>query len=387
MTKYYLILLLSSLICMNGWTQASMEQEETGTKVNSSTAKSDSTFLDVLFATNEDCDLYINGQFNCALKKSTHKYIKLAPGTYAFTAKERFITEPYENKFIVKSGKANEVFIDLLYFIDQTNKKKSSSQQLTIVGSVNASKKAGADQPEEDNAPSKELLEMQVVQALSSNMVSINGGSFIMGNNQAPASDEVEHTVTIGPVLFGKYEVTQEQWGIIMGYNPSENKGCGSCPVENVTWEEVMKFIQKLNVLSNRRFRLPTEAEWEFVARTGEIELADGRETYIGKTAWYNGNANKKPHPIGLKQPNILGIYDLYGNVSEWCYDWYSAEYFKEENNQTDPDGPPAGIEKVFRGGSFAANSGDQLRPSLRNKAKPTTKSKSLGFRLVMDIQ
>ena len=389
MTKLFCILLLCGLTSTNGWTQTSNGQGPTNT-ANQETASS-TVSLDVLFATNEDCDLYINGQFKAAVTKNAHKYIKLSPGNYSYTAKSRSTASAFEEKFVVKEGKVNEVFIDLLYFIDLQQQANSNTvnKQLVTAGVSNSSKRSETSKQEGNVAASK-LSETQVVQILSSNMISISGGSFIMGNNKAPATDETEHTVTIGPVLFGKYEVTQEQWGAIMGYNPSENKGCLSCPVENVSWDEVMKFIKKLNTLSTRRFRLPTEAEWEFVARLGgkeEIEKAGGQEEYIKKSAWYFGNADKKTHPIGLKQSNVSGIYDLYGNVSEWCYDWYSPNYYKEENNQMDPDGPPSGKEKVYRGGSFEDYGGDRFRPSLRNKMKPTGNSKSVGFRLVMDIK
>lgn len=389
MIRFYFILLVSCSVITQGWAQASNEPDIYDSIKLS--FKQANTSLDVLFATNEDCDLYINGQFKSTVTKNAHKYIRLSPGTYTYTAKGRLNIGEFHENFVVKEGQLNEVFIDLLYFADLNNQRnaKVASPALTG-GQAGSNKRVVAGKPEENDATSEELSQMQVVQTLVSNMVSISGGSFIMGNNKASSEDETEHTVTIGSMLFGKYEVTQAQWGSIMGYNPSENKNCASCPVENVSWEEVMKFIRKLNTISNRRFRLPTEAEWEFVARIGgkeEIEAAGGPEEYIKKTAWYYGNADKKTHPVGLRQPNVSGIYDLYGNVSEWCYDWYSANYYKEENNMMDPDGPPLGKEKVFRGGSYEDYAGDKFRPSLRSKAKPTLKSKTLGFRLVMDIQ
>jgi formylglycine-generating enzyme required for sulfatase activity len=173
-----------------------------------------------------------------------------------------------------------------------------------------------------------------------------------------------------------------------MGNNPSANKGCSTCPVENVSWEEVMKFIKKLNVLGNEKFRLPTEAEWEYVAKYGgkeEIDKAGGPEEFIKASAWYFANSDKKTHPVGQKQANAAGIFDLFGNVSEWCSDWHSPDYFMSEP-QKNPEGPPLGKEKVVRGGSYNEYSGDRFRPSLRNKLNPTSKDKSVGFRLVMDV-
>lgn len=352
--------------------------------------------LDVLFATNEDCDLY-DGVLKGTVSKNAHQYLKLPPGSYVFKAKSKSTSDILDVHFVVKEGQANEVFIDLLYFIDEQNDirqrlKGQSKPASTTTQTVNreepkhlASNKPGKVEKVETNTVE---AGKRVAETLISNMVLLEGGSFVMGNNKASSEDEAEHTVTISPVQFNKYEVTQQQWQDIMGYNPSENKGCYSCPVENVSWEEVMKFIKKVNSIGGQKFRLPTEAEWEYVARSGgkeEIEKAGGVEEYIKKTTWYFGNSDKKTHPVGLKQPNVSGIYDLLGNVSEWCSDWYSPTYFKEEKTIKDPEGPPLGKEKVIRGGNYEDYTGDRFRPSLRGKMKPTDKSKVLGFRLVLD--
>ncbi|MBD0276835.1 MAG: TolC family protein [Bacteroidota bacterium] len=281
--------------------------------------------------------------------------------------------------------------IDMLYVVDENNRRREALKNMPKAGAQPQTpgvNKAEAANPEEKKTENIKEPERATIQALLSNMTLIKGGSYTMGNNKAPAPDESEHPVSVNSLLFGKYEVTQQQWESIMGYNPSLNKGCSTCPVENVSWEEVMKFIRKLNVLSNKKFRLPTEAEWEYVARMGgktEIDKAGGQEEYIKRTAWYYGNSDKKTHPVGQKQPNIAGIYDIMGNVSEWCADWYSADYYKEENNQKNPEGPPLGKEKVVRGGSYNEYSGDHFRPSLRNKLKPSNKSGGIGFRLVME--
>jgi formylglycine-generating enzyme required for sulfatase activity len=239
--------------------------------------------------------------------------------------------------------------------------------------------------PVSNELPFQEVTKINTIVA---NMVPIKGGSFVMGNNKASLRDEVEHPVTINKILFSKYEVTQSQWETIMGYNPSINRGCPTCPVENVSWEEVMKFIRKLNSVTGKRFRLPTEAEWEYVCKYGgqaEIETAGGREEYIKKTAWYFSNADKKTHPVGTMQPNAAGVFDMMGNVSEWCLDWYSESYYKEEYNQMNPEGPALGKEKVIRGGNYKDYVGDRFRPSFRNKRNPIEKSSELGFRLVLD--
>lgn len=340
------------------------------------------TLQNVLFATNEDCDLSIYGEFNGVVTKSEHLRLQLAPGLYTFKAASRSSADELEQNFTVRDTGLNEIFIDLLYVSNQNKQAEADKQK--VQRPVPPNKKTQIEQ--EPNIVISSEPEV-VLNNILENMVPINGGSFIMGNNQAPSEDEAEHTVTIKSVLFSRYEVTQGQWQVIMGNNPSINKGCNNCPVENVSWEEAMKFIKKVNVLSDKTFRLPTEAEWEYVARFGgkeEIEQAGGPEEFIKSTAWYFANSDKKTHPVGQLKPNAAGIYDLYGNVSEWCSDWYSPQYFKEEN-QKDPAGPPLGKEKVIRGGSYVEYSADRFRPSLRNKLKPLTKDKSIGFRMVLD--
>lgn len=334
--------------------------------------------IEVLFATNEDCDLFVDEEFKTVVSKNQYQYVKLSPGDHSYKAKSKSTASELKEAFKVSATQSNEIFIDLLYAIDENNLKAQNAL-------VNASDTGNLSEGSE----SSEQLKKATVAEILSSMVAIKGGNFIMGNNRSPLGDEIEHPVTVSPVMFSKYEVTQQQWQNVMGSNPSENKECSTCPVENISWEEAMKFIRKINVISNRRFRLPTEAEWEYVAKMGgksEIDSAGGQEEYIKKTAWYFANSDKKTHPVGEKQPNVLGIYDLYGNVSEWCSDWYASYYYKDDDSQKRPEGPPLGKEKIIRGGSFIEYMGDRFRPSLRNKLKPTTKTKDVGFRLVLDV-
>lgn len=347
-------------------------------------------FEDILIATNEDCLFLLNEQVKGVALKEAFLYLKLPPGTYRFTAKNQKTGDVLSDSFSVSRWKLNEVFIDMLYVMDLEKNKKERLKNTTAPLDKAPDKNKDRLQKETVKGSYTTLKEeeRQVVLSIMANMTAIPGGRFVMGNNRSPAVDEAEHQVVLNSFFMSKYEVTQEQWGRLMGYNPSLNRGCASCPVENVSWEEVMKFIRKINSLTNKRYRLPTEAEWEYVARLGgkeEIEKAGGIEEYIRNTAWSFVNSGHRTHPVGKKQPNAAGIYDLFGNVSEWCSDWYDAFFFKEDDTEINPEGPPLGKEKVIRGGNYKDYVGDRFRPSFRNKMNPKTRGSEVGFRLVMD--
>ena len=195
-------------------------------------------------------------------------------------------------------------------------------------------------------------------------------------NDEKPA-----HSVTLGDYYLGETEVTQAQWRAVMGNNPSGFKYCDECPVEDVSWNDVKDFISKLNSRSGGvRYRLPTEAEWEYAARGGG--LSKGYK-YAGsddqkEVAWYDDNSGSKTHPVKGKKANELGIYDMSGNVYEWCSDWkdnYSSE------SQTSPTGPNTGDYRVHRGGGWFL-SARGCRVSARHSFEPDYRVSFLGFRL-----
>ncbi|RLD58109.1 MAG: sulfatase-modifying factor protein, partial [Bacteroidetes bacterium] len=161
-------------------------------------------------------------------------------------------------------------------------------------------------------------------------MVFVKGGTFQMGSNNGGTDEKPVHRVSLDDFYIGKYEVTQKQWRKIMGNNPSHFFGCDNCPVETVSWNDVQKFITKLNQKTGQHYRLPTEAEWEYAARGGSFESPTkyAGNNYVDKVAWYYNNSNEKTHPVGEKKPNKIGIYDISGNVWEWCSDWYSNNYY-----------------------------------------------------------
>ena len=219
-------------------------------------------------------------------------------------------------------------------------------------------------------------------------MVWVSGGTFSMGATTEQSgdaySDEIPaHRVTLGGYYIGKYEVTQKLWKAVMGSNPSRFKG-DNLPVENVSWNDVQEFIRKLNQLTGKSYRLPTEAEWEYAARGGGSSLVYkySGSNNIGSVAWYRGNSGYGTHPVGSKSPNELGIYDMSGNVWEWCQDWYSSTYYSNSPSKN-PHGPTRGSDRVCRGGSWGLNS-VYCRVSCRVEYSPDLRQNNLGFRLAM---
>ena len=217
-------------------------------------------------------------------------------------------------------------------------------------------------------------------------MVYVSGGSFYMGATSEQGADAYSdekpvHRVTLSGYSIGKYEVTQELWEAVMGNNPSHFKGARR-PVENVSWDDCQDFIRKLNSLTGQNFRLPTEAEWEFAARGGNNSRGykySGSNT-IGNVAWYADNIGSQTHDVGGKSPNELGIYDMSGNVCEWCYD-RKGDY--NSSSQTNPKGPGSGSIRVYRGGGWRS-SARNCRVSNRSCSLSVSSSNSMGFRLCL---
>lgn len=234
---------------------------------------------------------------------------------------------------------------------------------------------------------------------IENDFAKIQGGSFIMGS---PASeegrydDETEHEVTVSDFYLGKTQVTQKQWREIMGSNPSHFKNCDECPIENVSWNDAQVFIVTLKEKTGLKFRLPTEAEWEYAARGGHasIRLSNLKSTatnmYTGsnnldEVGWYNKNSNSKTHPVAAKKPNELGLYDMSGNIWEWCQDWYGRKYYdecKKKGTVDNPTGSQSGSDRVLRGGSWYGGARN-CRSAYRSLAGPGYCNDGIGFRLV----
>jgi len=226
--------------------------------------------------------------------------------------------------------------------------------------------------------------------------VYLNAGIFTMGSPDSEPgrkNDENQYKVTLTKgVYLQTTEVTQGQWKAVMGSNPSYCKECGeNSPVERVSWHDVKEFIRKLNQMEGvNKYRLPTEAEWEFACRAGSTTaFSNGEITELGcvqdstpdAIGWYCGNSNGKTHPVAQKKQNAWGLYDMHGNVYEWCRDW-AGNY--PSASATDPKGPSKGSYRVLRGGSWDSKS-KNCRSAHRGYYVPDQRDDRLGFRLLRD--
>ena len=244
-------------------------------------------------------------------------------------------------------------------------------------------------------------METITVNGVSFNMIKVEGGTFAMGatseiGNYAYSNEIPVHTVTLSDYYIGETEVTQELWQAVMGTTIQDQAKKGTFetwlhdvgnnyPMYYINWYDCQTFIKKLNQLTGKKFRLPTEAEWEFAARGGNkshgYEYA-GSDTAYYDVAWYGANSDETPHPVKQKQANELGLYDMSGNVNEWCQDWYGPY---TSNAQVNPLGPPTGTERVVRGGDFFTDHIHSCRVSNRTYQEPST-TMFEGMRLVLDL-
>lgn len=229
------------------------------------------------------------------------------------------------------------------------------------------------------------------VNGVSFDMVRVEGGTFTMGCTYEQYGDcysdeSPSHSVTLSNFYIGRFEVTQDLWYAVMGYNPSYFSGDVNLPVENVSWNDCQRFISRLNQLTGKRFRLPTEAEWEYAARGGNRSnnYKYSGSNYVGDVAWYDNNADSRTHVVGSKSSNELGLYDMSGNVYEWCQDYYSSSAYSSYS-QTNPTGPSSGEYRVYRGGCWYYSQ-KGVRIPYRNELSPSSSNNQGGFRLAMDL-
>ncbi len=268
-----------------------------------------------------------------------------------------------------------------------------SNLQITLTKEATATQQSNVSQPAvaqrhvvQAPVTNGDNISIPVKDGISIDMVRVEAGTFTMG-----ATPEMEnpwdgekptHQVTLtNDYYIGKYEVTQALWQAVMSNNPSYFKG-DNLPVEKVSWNDCQEFISKLNTITGKTFRLPTEAEWEYAARGGKKSKGYqySGSNNLSDVAWYEDNSGNKTHAVGSKQANELGIYDMSGNVWEWCQDWY-GKY--SSSSQTNPTGANSGSNRVRRGGGWGGNAWI-CRSSYRYSYAPGFSNDSLGLRLVL---
>ena len=254
--------------------------------------------------------------------------------------------------------------------------KALSDQDLALAQKAATVKKRKTKGAKEESIDLSKGITLQLVLILA--------GKFQMGSDPSDEDhneDETQYEANISkPFYLGKYQITQAQWEVVMEYNPSKIKG-PDLPVTNVSWEDCQKFINNLNADSEECFRLPTEAEWEYACRAG----TDTSFSFGNRITTVDANCDykiRKPIAVGSYEPNSFGIYDMHGNVFEWCRDWYGVY---PKGPTTDPQGPAKGTDHVMRGGSFCVKA-SSVRSALRNSGAPNFQSNDLGFRIAQTI-
>ena len=246
-----------------------------------------------------------------------------------------------------------------------------------------------ADNPQSVyNTPS---VTTQTCQSFEPEMVQVQGGTFQMGGSDKYALSEEKpvHPVSVNNFYMGKYEVTFDEYDKFCddtGREKPSDKGWGrgKRPVINVSWNDATAYCTWLTGKTGKKYRLPTEAEWEYAARGGGDNIYSGAAD-IDDISWYSDNSDSKTHPVGGKLPNAYGLYDMTGNVCEWCNDWYDEKYY-QNSPSSNPQGASSGTRRVFRGGAWDYYP-ETSRVSLRSFYSPTMRDSSLGFRVASPLQ
>ena len=315
---------------------------------------------------------------------------------YARAKKKRVVLiklddSPLDNIFLMEYGTKNNIDSR----IDEQMHKLLKDLRAWLKLPIIQAKESAIDTSEKNQSSSLNEVIIKVKDA-SFKMKKVDGGTFLMGaQSDAPSAPNYDaeadsygdespvHQVTLSDYYIGETVVTQELWETVMGSNPSHFKDAKN-PVENVSWNDCQEFIKKLNALTGKEFRLPTEAEWEYAARGGNKSKGYkyAGSNIIGDVAWYDDYSSSSTHAVGIKSPNELGLYDMSGNVWEWCSDWWDNY---PSSPQTNPTGPTSGSYRVYRGGSW--NYIDECcRVSCHSFNYPDCRNDDIGLRLVLDL-
>ena len=270
--------------------------------------------------------------------------------------------------------------------VDENTSTSSRTATITVESATITRRLAVTQSGATPVAPPSSQDRSFTVGGVTFKMIAVEGGTFTMGGTSEQGDDAYDwekptHSVTLSSYRIGETEVTQALWQAVMGSNPSHFSGSQK-PVEQVSWNDCQDFIRRLNALTGENFRLPTEAEWEYAARGGKKSWGykySGSNT-IGNVAWYDDNSGSQTHNVATKSPNELGLYDMSGNVWEWCQDWY--DYYSS-GSQTNPTGPSSASLRVFRGGCWSGYARN-CRVSFRSGFTPDYRDILLGFRLAL---
>ena len=345
--------------------------------------------------TDYDCQVFRYKKYVMLAKHDDDNVLFLQKGEHRFMFRADGCPE-VENKQVLMTEDDNIKCIDVLLREDVEKKiiqkKREQQKKERKEREEKERKERERQEKEQKEREERERKEREArgefeVNGVKFKMIYVEGGTFMMGATEEQGSDADDnerptHDVTLRDYYIGETVVTQELWKAVMGGNPSRFKG-DHLPVEYVSWNDAQEFIAKLNKETGREFRLPTEAQWEYAARGGKKSKKAYR--YSGsdisdEVAWYDDNSNGKTHPVKGKNANELGLYDMSGNVWEWCNDWFGGY---SSVAQTDPQGPEEGSCRVLRGGSWL-NYARYCRVSYRYYLTPMSRSLSVGFRLVM---
>jgi formylglycine-generating enzyme required for sulfatase activity len=335
---------------------------------------------------NMDCVMYIDGEEYGTLSAGRLQKIPLAEGEYMleFESVENGsdrINAPFE-----MPNKDKLYNVDLLAKKDERERKAREERERREREERERKAREEQERKERERREREERGEFEV-DGVQFKLVKVEGGTFTMGATVEQVSawdrEKPAHKVSLSDYYIGETQVTQALWKAVMGDNPSFFEDDDNLPVEKVSWEDIVeKFIPALNRKTGHTFRLPTEAEWEYAARGGGKSKGykySGSDN-IDEVAWYNGNSGRRTYLVRGKRANELGLYDMSGNVWEWCHDWY-GDY--SSGTQTNPKGSNTGSIRVLRGGSWGTDT-ERCRVSYRYRGKPDTRSYGIGFRLVL---
>ncbi|MCL2623678.1 MAG: SUMF1/EgtB/PvdO family nonheme iron enzyme [Planctomycetaceae bacterium] len=326
----------------------------------------------------------------------------------------RILVDEEMKKMYVEAG---ECMTEVDSLVREIRNAISSKQYNALLSCVQRYAELKAHDPEAQSL--REKIEKLTTKTTANGMVLrlIPSGKFYMGSHDSDEfmrnNERPQHRVHItNPLYIGIYQVSQEQFCGLMEYNPSTSVMNDFYPVDSVTWYSAIEFCNKLSeteglspyymienirrksnkniefadisILGGNGFRLPSEAEWEYACRAGSITpwCFGDLVLDVGHYAWYYDNAQLETHPVGAKKPNAWGLYDMHGNVMEWCNDWYNDFYYQQDIPEEDPAGPNDGLSRVLRGGAWQFGA-EATRSAYRNSANPDSMSNVIGFRIV----